>query len=122
MSFNWRRVRYGVFRPCGRRIAESLNVGRIISRGRCEEPRLLVPGFELADHSLGLVAEGGDDIRRRGFLPRSEELGGQPRNGRLHDRPTLAPRVTRSSSSCSNVPRIPPFIPAMAPSRAYSEG
>jgi hypothetical protein len=25
-------------------------------------PRLLVPGFELADHSLGLVVEGGEDL------------------------------------------------------------
>ena len=35
---------------------------------------------------------------------------------------TLAPRATRSSSSCSNVSSIPPSIPAMAPSRASFEG
>ena len=42
---------------------------------------------------------------------------------RLHDRPTLAPRVTTNSSSCSNVSPIPSVLPeAMAPSRASFEG
>jgi hypothetical protein len=34
--------------------------------------RLVVLGFELANHSLGLIVEGGDDPRR-GSLPRGEE-------------------------------------------------
>jgi hypothetical protein len=40
-----------------------------------------------------------------------------PRDRRLHHRPTLAPRVTRGSSSCSNCSGIPPSPPG-APSRA----
>ena len=28
MPFNRRRVRYGIFRPCGRRVAESVNATR----------------------------------------------------------------------------------------------
>src|SRR5215510_12752505 len=70
--------------------------------------RALRLAFELATGSLGI----GND----------EEPGGRPRDRRLHDRPTLAPRVTRSSSSCSNVSGIPPSIPAMARSRASFEG
>jgi len=61
-------------------------------------------------------------ISRHDSLPRSGEPGGRPRDRRLHDRPTLAPSVTRSSSSCSNVSGIPPSIPAMAPSSASFEG
>src|SRR5580698_3111150 len=45
-----------------------------------------------------------------------------PRDRRLHDRPTLAPRVTRSSSSCANDSDIPSSIPAMTLSRASFEG
>ena len=59
---------------------------------------------------------------RRGSLPRSEEPGGRPRDRRLHDRPTLAPRVTRSSSSCSNVSPIASAAPVPAASRASFEG
>lgn len=51
-----------------------------------------------------------------------EEPGDRPQDRRLYDRPTLAPEVTRSSSSCSNISDIPPSIPAMAPSRASFEG
>ena len=70
---------------------------------------------------LGLVVE-----RRRGprggSLPRREEPGGRPRDRRLHDRPTLAPRVPRSSSSCSNVSPIASAAPVPAASRASFEG
>ena len=53
----------------------------------------------------------------------AERSGGRPRDRRLYDRPALAPRVTRSSSSCSNVSAIPSALPeAMAPSRASFEG
>jgi hypothetical protein len=59
----------------------------------------------------------------RGSLPRSDKPGGRPRDRRLYDRPTLAPRVTRSSSSCSSVSPIPSVLPeAMAPSRASFDG
>jgi predicted unusual protein kinase regulating ubiquinone biosynthesis (AarF/ABC1/UbiB family) len=44
------------------------------------------------------------------------------RDRRLHERPALAPGVTRSSSSCANVSCIPLSMPAMAPSRASFEG
>ena len=44
------------------------------------------------------------------------------RDRRLHDRPTLAPRVTRSSSSCSNVSPIASAAPVPAASRASFEG
>ena len=57
-----------------------------------------------------------------GFSPRSEEPGGRPRDRRLHDRPTLAPRVTRSSSSCSNVSPIASAAPVPAASRPSFEG
>src|SRR5262245_51963642 len=42
--------------------------------------------------------------------------------GRGHDLPTLAPRVTRSSSSCSNVSPIASAAPVPAASRASFEG
>jgi hypothetical protein len=41
---------------------------------------------------------------------------------RLHDRPALALKVTRSSSSCANVSVIPPSMPSTARSRASFEG
>ena len=41
---------------------------------------------------------------------------------RLHDRPALAPKVTRSSSSCSNVSPIASAAPVPAASRASFEG
>jgi hypothetical protein len=44
------------------------------------------------------------------------------RESDAQDCPTLASRLTRSSSSCANVSVIPPSIPAMAPSRASFEG
>ena len=44
------------------------------------------------------------------------------RDRRLHDRPTLAPRVTRSSSSCANVSPIASAAPVPAASRASFEG
>ena len=44
------------------------------------------------------------------------------RDRRLHDRPTLAPRVTRTSSSCSNVSPIASAAPEPAASRASFEG
>ena len=59
---------------------------------------------------------------RFGARDRRLEPGGRPRDRRLHDRPTLALKVTRSSSSCANVSGIPPSIPAMAASRASFEG
>src|SRR5687767_3274936 len=40
---------------------------------------------------------------------------------RLHDRPTLAPRLTRSSSSCANVSTIASAAPVPAASRASFE-
>src|SRR3954465_4149994 len=49
--------------------------------------------------------------------------GERRRRARLHDRPTLASRVTRSSSSCSNVSLHPPVLPDAIPSsKASSEG
>ena len=57
----------------------------------------------------------------RGSLPRSEEPNGRPRDRRLHDRPTLAPRVRRSSSSCANVSTIASAAPVPAASRASFE-
>ena len=45
----------------------------------------------------------------------------EPRNRRLHDRPTLAPRVRRSSSSCANVSTIASAAPVPAASRASFE-
>ena len=51
----------------------------------------------------------------------TKQRGGRVR--RPHDRPALPPRVTRSSSSCSNVSLNPPVLPeAMASSRASFEG
>src|SRR5687768_10415302 len=47
-------------------------------------------------------------------------LGTHPR--RLHDCPTLAPRVRRSSSSCANVSTIASAAPVPAASRASFEG
>jgi hypothetical protein len=76
----------------------------------------------LLESSVTTACPGWRRRLRRGSLPRSEEPGDQPRDRRLHDRPTLAPRVTRSSSSWANVSGIPPSIPAMAPSRASFEG
>src|SRR4029077_15675187 len=46
----------------------------------------------------------------------------RPRDRRLHDRPTLAPRVTRSSSSCANVSPIASAAPVPAASRASFGG
>jgi hypothetical protein len=53
---------------------------------------------------------------------RSEEPGGRPRERGLHARPTLAPRVTRSSSSCWNVSTSASAAPVPAASRASFEG
>src|SRR5271154_3053382 len=59
---------------------------------------------------------------RQQLLDSARALSCRPRDRRLHDRPTLAPKLTRSSSSCANDSGIPPSIPAMAPSRASFEG
>jgi hypothetical protein len=84
--------------------------------------RLLALGFELADHSLGLVVEGGED--RVGVLFRV--VKSQAADREIDDFmifPAPAPRVARSSSSCSNVSLNPHVLPeAMAPSRASFEG
>ena len=45
----------------------------------------------------------------------------KPRDRRRHDRPTLAPRVRRSSSSCANVSTIASAAPVPAASRASFE-
>src|SRR4029453_8593862 len=45
----------------------------------------------------------------------------KPRDRRLHDCPTLAPRVRRSSSSCANVSTIASAAPMPAASRASFE-
>ena len=51
-----------------------------------------------------------------------EDARGLRVHRRLHDRPSLAPRVTRSSSSCSNVSPIASAAPVPAASRASFEG
>ena len=43
-------------------------------------------------------------------------------NRRLHDRPTLAPRVTRSSSSCSNVSTIASAAPEAGSVESFLRG
>jgi hypothetical protein len=48
---------------------------------------------------------------RRDRAPGPPTASGRPRDRRLHDRPTVAPRVTRSSSSRANVSGIPPLHP-----------
>jgi len=82
--------------------------------------RLLVLGFELADHGLGLVVEGGEDLV--GVLFRGVKSQAADREiGDCHDRPTLTPRVRRSSSSCANVSSIASAAPVPAASRASFE-
>ena len=61
-------------------------------------------------------------LPRPTFLFAEAALRAEPRDRRLHDRPTLAPRVTRSSSSCSNVSPIASAAPVPAASRASFEG
>jgi hypothetical protein len=58
----------------------------------------------------------------RGIEVRTNEPGGGPEGRRVHDRPTLAPRAARSSSSCSNVSLITSAAPVPAASRASFEG
>jgi hypothetical protein len=90
---------------------------------------IILPAAELHPHetfrytqeTLGLVVEGRRGPRG-GSLPRREEPGGRPRDRRLHGRPALAPRVPRSSSSCSNVSPIASAAPVPAASRASFEG
>ena len=65
--------------------------------------------------TLLLVGAGLVDLHR---LPPCER---KPRDRRLHDRPTLAPRVRRSSSSCANVSTIASAAPVPAASRASFE-
>jgi len=60
-------------------------------------------------------------VRKLALRP-AAGAGVKARDRRRHDRPTLAPRTTRSSSSCANVSGIPSSIPAIAPSRASFEG
>ena len=61
---------------------------------------------------------------RPGSLPRSREENqtADREIDELHERPPLALKVTRSSSSCANVSVIPPSMPSMARSRASFVG
>src|SRR5262249_38723516 len=62
----------------------------------------------------------GAGLRDRGSQPRSRRWGSDIVG--VHDRPTLAPRLARSSSSCSNVSLIASAAPVPAASRASFEG
>src|SRR5687767_15487187 len=52
----------------------------------------------------------------------SFRLQRKTRPNELHDRPTLAPKVKRRSSSCANVSTIASAAPVPAASRASFEG
>ena len=93
---------------------------------RAREKRGQTPG---ARNAHGSTAGQRQDARSQRLTPPTNGLPNRwsarrklERDRRLHDRPTLAPRVTRSSSSCANDSGIPPSIPATAASRASFEG